>query len=124
MPIQTTYLKKYQSITKDFLQDHINKLVIDEKNINKINRDKNSYKVNIESIDKKDRRFPVSPNDFPLASIVTPINEKTPPTDFTFLNMPKNHKPINNEKGKQIRETESRIDTMVKYDEGNTYNDI
>ena len=36
---------------------------------------------------------------------------------------PKNHKPINNEKGKHIRETESCIDTMVKKDEGNTFKD-
>ena len=41
----------YQNITKDFLQDHIDKLIIDKKIINKINRDKNFYKVNIESID-------------------------------------------------------------------------
>ena len=38
-------------MTKDFLQDHINKFIIDENIINKINRGKNSYKVNIESID-------------------------------------------------------------------------
>ena len=30
-----------QNIAKDFLQDHINNLVIDEKIINKINRNKN-----------------------------------------------------------------------------------
>ena len=104
-------IEQYQSITKDFLQDHIDKLVIDEKIINKINRDKNSYKVNIESIDQKDQSFQVSTNDFPPASIVTPINEKTPSIDFTLLNTPKNHKPNNNEKDKQIREI--HIDTMV-----------
>ena len=27
-------IERYQSITKDFLQDHINKLIIDEKIIN------------------------------------------------------------------------------------------
>ena len=42
------------NIIKNFLQDHINKLIIDEKIINKINRAKNSYKVNIELIDEKD----------------------------------------------------------------------
>ena len=70
---------------------------------------------------KKDQSFPVSPNDFPPASIVTPINEKTPSIDFTLLNKPKNHKPINNEKDKQI--TESYIDAMVKNDKGNTLKD-
>ena len=43
--------------------------------------------------------------------------------DFTLLNTPKNHKPINNEKGKQIRETESHIDTMVKNDRDYTFKD-
>ena len=38
-----------------------------------------------------------------------------------MLHTSKNHKPINNEKGKQIRETESCIDTMNKNDEGNTF---
>ena len=37
-------MEQYQSITKDFLQDHIDKLIIDEKVINKINRDKNIIK--------------------------------------------------------------------------------
>ena len=37
-------IEQYQSITKDFLQDHIDKLIIDEKVINKINRDKNIIK--------------------------------------------------------------------------------
>ena len=91
--------------------------------MNKINRDKNSYNVNIESIDEKDRSFPVFPVDFPPAPIVTPINEKTPSIDFTLLNTPKNHKPINNEKGKQIRETESRIETIVKNNKGNIFED-
>ena len=36
--------------------------------------------------------------------------------------MPKNHKTINNEKEKQIRE--SHIDTIVKDDKGNTLKDI
>ena len=49
---------------------------------------------------KKIKRFPVSPNDFPLASIVTPINEKTPWIDLTLLITPKNHKPISNKNGK------------------------
>ena len=70
----------------------------------------------------KDRSFPVSPNDFPPALIVT-INEKTPSFDFSLVNTPKNHKPINNEKSKQIRETDSRIGTMVKKNEGNTFKD-
>ena len=69
------------------------------------------------------KKISVSSSDFLPASIVTPINEKTPLIDFTLLNMPKNHKAINNEKGKQIRETESCIDTMVKNDEGNTFKD-
>ena len=109
---EITKIEQYQSITKDFLQDHIDKLIIDEKIINKINTDKNSYKVNIELIDEKNQSFLVSPNDFPPASTITPINEKTPSIDFTLLNTntPKNHKPINNENDKQIRE--SHIDTI------------
>ena len=79
-------MEQYQSITKDFLQYHINKLIIDEKIINTISRDKNSYKTNIESIDEKDQSFPVSPNDFLKGSIVTSINEKTPSIDFSLLN--------------------------------------
>ena len=97
---EITKIEQYESITKDFLQYHIDKVIIDEKNISKINRDKNSCKVNIELIDEKYRSFVVSPNDFPPASTKTPINEKTPLIDFTLLNtnMPKNNKPINNEK--------------------------
>ena len=38
-----------------------------------------------------------------------------------MLNTPQNHKPVNKEKGKQTREEESCIDTMVKNDEGNTF---
>ena len=115
--------KQYQSITKDVLQDHMDKLITDVKIINEIMRDKNSYEVNIELIDEKDQSFPVSPNDFPPASIITPINKKTPSIDFTLLNVntPKNHKPINNDKDKQIRE--SHIDTIIKNDKGNTLQD-
>ena len=36
-------------------------------------------------------------------------------------NAPKSHKPINNEKDKQIRE--SHIDTVIKNDKGNTLKD-
>ena len=119
---EITKIEQYKSITKEFLQDHIDKL-IDEKIINKINRDKNSYKVNIELIDEKDQSFLVSPNDFPPGSTITSIKEKTPSIDFTLLNTntPKNHKPINNEKDKQIRE--SHIDTVIKNDKGNTLKD-
>lgn len=39
------------------------------------------------------------------------------------MNTPKNHKPISNEKGKQIRQTESLTNTMVKKVEGNTFED-
>ena len=63
-------------------------------------------------------KFSSYPNDFPRAAILTPIKEKAPSIDFTMLNTPKNRKPISNEKGKQIRETESRIDTMVKNVDG------
>ena len=115
---EITKIEQYQSITKDILQNHIDKLIIDEKNVNKINRDKNSYKVNIESIDEKDQSFLISPNNFLPSYIVTPINEKTLSIDFTLLNTPKNHKPNNNEKDKQIREI--HIDTVVKNDKGNT----
>ena len=54
---------------------------------------------------------------------MTPTNEKTPSIDFTLLNTntPKNHKPINNEKDKRIRE--SHIDTSIKNDKGNTLKD-
>ena len=50
---EITKIEQYESITKDFLQYHIDKVIIDEKNISKINRDKNSCKVNIELIDEK-----------------------------------------------------------------------
>ena len=120
---EITKIEQYQSIAKDFLQDHIDKLLRDEKIIHKIIRDKNSYKVNIELTDEKHQSFLVSPNDFSPASIITAINEKTPSIDFTLLNTntPKNHKPINNEKDKQIRE--SHIDTIIKNDKGNTLKD-
>ena len=103
MSSNVTKIEQHESITKDFLQDHIDKLITEKKTLNKIIRDKNSYKVNIELIDEKDQRFPVSRNDFPPASTITPINEKTPSIDSTLLNTntPKNHKPINNEKDKQ-----------------------
>ena len=116
-------MEQYQSITKDFLQYHINKVIIDEKIINTISRDKNSYKTNIESIDEKDQSFPVSPNDFLKGSIVTSINEKTPSIDFSLLNTntPKHHKLINNEKAKQIRE--NHIDTIIKNDKANKLKD-
>ena len=52
---EITKIEQYQSITKDFLQDHIDKLIIDEKIINKINRDKvNKVNIDIEPIDEKD----------------------------------------------------------------------
>ena len=116
---EITKIKQYQSITKDFLQNHIGKLFIDKKILNKINWDKSSYKVNIELIDEKDKSFQVSTNDFPPTSTVTPINEKTPSIDLILLNTstPKNHKPINNEKNKQIRE--SHRGTIIKNDIGN-----
>ena len=63
-------------------------------------------------------KFSSYPNDFPRAAIVNPTKEKTPSIDFTMQNTPKNRKPISNEKGQEIRETESRIDTMVKNVEG------
>ena len=65
----------------------------------------------MESIHEEDQSFPVSPNYFPPASIVTHINGKTPSIDFTLLNTPKNDKPTNNEKAEQIRE--NHINTMV-----------
>ena len=80
---QITKIEQYQSITYDFLQDHVDKLIIDKKNVNKINSDKNSYKVNVELIDEKGQISLVSRNDFPPASTITPINEKTPSIDFT-----------------------------------------
>ena len=119
-----------QGITKDFLQDDIDKLITDEKITNKINSDKNSYKVNIEFIDEKDQSFLVSRNDFPAASIIIPINEKTPSIDFILLNTnrPKNHKPINNDKKtsklkkfiyrqllKMIKVTHLRIAFLINY---------
>ena len=42
-------------------------------------------------------------------------------TDFTLLKKPKNNKPINNEKDKQIRE--GQIDTITKNDKGSTLKD-
>ena len=58
---EITKIEQYQSITKDFLQVHIDKLIIDEKIINNINKDKISYKVNTELIDEKDQSFLVFP---------------------------------------------------------------
>ena len=64
--------------------------------------------------------------------MVTPINEKKKKKkimiDFTLLKTPKNYKPINSEKGNEIRETYAmyrynRIDTVVKNDEGNKFNE-
>ena len=66
-----TKIKQYRSIIKDFLQDHIDKLIID-KNIYIKSRLLLYYKVNIETTDEKDQSFPVSPNDFPPVSIVVP----------------------------------------------------
>ena len=40
-----TEIKWFRSMTKDFLQDHINGLIIDKKIKSKINMNKNSYKV-------------------------------------------------------------------------------
>ena len=82
---EITKIERYQRITKDFLQDHIKSINSRKvkKIIYQINRDKDTYKRNIESIDEKDRRFPVFPNDFPPVSIRTLINEKTPSIDFT-----------------------------------------
>ena len=34
-----TKIEQHRSITKDFLQDHIDKLIIDKKNLNKIKKD-------------------------------------------------------------------------------------
>ena len=82
---EITKIERYQRITKDFLQDHIKSINSRkvEKIIYQINRDKDTYKRNIESIDEKDRRFSVFPNDFPPVSIRTLINEKKPSIDFT-----------------------------------------
>ena len=43
---EITKIERYRSITKDLLQDHINKLITDKKIVNKIIRDKKSLKVN------------------------------------------------------------------------------
>ena len=77
---EITKIERYQRITKDFLQDHIKSINSRKvgKIIYQINRDKDTYKRNIESIDEKDRRFSVFPNDFPPVSIRTLINEKNP----------------------------------------------
>ena len=74
-------------------------------------------------LDEKDQSFPASPNDFPPASTITLINEKIASIDCTLLNTNalRNHKPINNEKNKQIRE--SHIDAIIKNDKGNTLKD-
>ena len=47
--------------------------------------------------------------------------KKTPSIAFTLFSTPKNGKPINNEKGMQIREIESRMEIMVKKIESNTF---
>ena len=108
---EITKFEQCQSITKHFLQDHTDKRIIDIKIISKINRDKNSYKVNVELIDEKDQNFLVSPNDFPPASTITPINEKTPLIDFILLNTntPKNHKPINDENTSTLKKVIDKV---------------
>ena len=78
----------------DFLQDRINEININMKTINKINRNKNFYKVNIELLDEKGLSFPVSPRD-----------------NWFYFNDPKLN---SNKKGKPIGETESIINTMIK----------
>ena len=74
-------------------------------------------------IDEKDQSFPVFPYNFPPASTITPIIEKTPSIAFTLLNTntPKNHEPINNEKDKQIRE--SHIETIIRNDKCKIFKD-
>ena len=75
---EITKIERYQSLKKDFLHDHINKINVDKKTINKINRNKITYKVNIESLDEKDQKFSIPANASPLTSVVTPVNEKHP----------------------------------------------
>ena len=64
-------MKKY------FLHDHINKINVEKKTINKINRNKITYKVNIKSLDEKDQKFSIPASASPLTSIVTPVNKTT-----------------------------------------------
>ena len=55
---EITKMEEYQNITKDFLQYHIDKLIIDEKIVNTIIRDKNSYKKILNRWMKKTKAFP------------------------------------------------------------------
>ena len=84
-------MKKY------FLHDHINKINVEKKTVNKINRNKITYKVNIKSLDEKDQKFSIPANASPLTSIVTPVN-KTTLNWFHFAD----HKPISNEKDHKL----------------------
>ena len=54
--MEITKIEQYHSITKDFLQDHVDKLIIEEKIINKSTVIK-TYKVNIESNGWKRPKF-------------------------------------------------------------------
>ena len=109
MSSNVTKIEQHESITKDFLQDHIDKLITEKKTLNKIIRDKNSYKVNI------DQRFPVSRNDFPPASTITPINEKHHrliPLYCTRTRQKTTNQSIMKKTSKQIRE--NYIEIVIK----------
>ena len=77
--------QEFEEITREYLQNHLNKLITEEKIINKINRDQDSYRVNrdILKIHESDQApSPVSPFNSSfnnsLFSILPPLIIETP----------------------------------------------
>ena len=83
--------QEFKDITREHLQNHLNKLITEKTLINKINRDQGSYRVNRDTlkIHEFDRASsPVSPSNSSfnnsLSSILPPLTIETPPPDVTF----------------------------------------
>ena len=116
---EITEIERYQSLKKDFLHDHINKINVDKKTINKINRNKITYKVNIESLDEKDQKFSIPANASPLTSVVTPVNMKNTLNWFHFAD----HKPISNEKDHKLEKQKVLSTKWLKNFKTRTFKD-
>ena len=83
--------QKFKDITREYLQNHLNKLITEKEVTIKINRDQDSYRVNrdILKINEFDRApFPVSPSNSSfnnsLFSILSPLKMETPSPAVTF----------------------------------------
>ena len=83
--------QEFKDITREYLRNHLNKLITEKKIINKINRDQDSYRVNrdILKIHEFDRApSPVSPSNSSfnnsLFSIFPPLTIETPSPAVTF----------------------------------------